>query len=139
LLILTRQDRSSQNKRMMAVTTKADYTVEERDLLMRAPFMASMAIVMPSASGPIDVIEEMLAVERVLAEVGGEGASQELSSALVSDVKAGQHPAPPTQSPQSVEEAKELALKASQEVTVLLARKPPAAERSKPAWEGKRP
>jgi hypothetical protein len=112
----------------MSVTTKADYTAEEWELLLRAPFMASMAVVAASPSGPIGVVKEMFAVGRVLAEGGTEGSTNELISALVSDLKAGQHPASPTESGSSIEEAKDLALKACREVAALLARKAPAAE-----------
>jgi hypothetical protein len=115
-------------KRRMTVTTKADYTAEEWELLMRAPFMAGMAVVAASPSGPIGLIKEMFAVGRVLVEGSGEGESNELISALVSEVKAGHRPAAPTESLQSVEAAKALALNTCREVAALLARKAPAAE-----------
>jgi len=111
----------------VAVTTKADYTAEEWELLMRAPFMAAMAIVAASPSGPIGVIKEMFAVGRGLVE-GGEGETNALINALVSEVKAGDRPSAATESVQSTEEAKALALNACREVSALLARKAPAAE-----------
>ena len=52
------------------MTTKADYTAEEWELLTRGPFMAAMAVVAASPSGPIGIIKEMSAVGRVLR--GGE-------------------------------------------------------------------
>jgi hypothetical protein len=110
------------------MTTKADYTAEEWELLMKAPFMAGMAIVAASPSGPIGVVKEMFAVGRVLVEGTEESSTNELISALVSDVKAGHRPAASTESISSVEEAKDLALKAYREVAALLARKAPAAE-----------
>jgi hypothetical protein len=112
----------------VAVTAKADYTAEEWELLMRAPIMAAMAVVAASPSGPIGVIKEMFAVGRVLVEGGGEGEANALVNALVSEVKAGHRPAAATESLQSTEEAKTLALKACREVSALLARKAPAAE-----------
>jgi hypothetical protein len=110
------------------MTTKADYTAEEWELLMKAPFMAGMAIVAASPSGPIGMVKEMFAVGRVLAEESGKGSANELIGALVSDVKAGHRPAASTESISSVEEAKDLALKACREVAALLARKAPVAE-----------
>jgi hypothetical protein len=87
-----------------------------------------MAIVAASPSGPIGMVKEMFAVGRVLAEGSGESATNELISALVSDVKAGHRPAALTESISSVEEAKDLALKACRDVAALLARKAPVAE-----------
>ena len=110
------------------MTAKADYTAEEWELLMRAPFMAAMAIVAVSPSGPIGLIKEMFAVGRGLVEGGGEGETNALINALVSEVKAGHRPAAATESLLSTEEAKALALKACHEVAALLARKAPAAE-----------
>jgi hypothetical protein len=110
------------------MTTKADYTAEEWELLMKAPFMAGMAIVAASPSGPIGVVKEMFAVGRVLVEGSEESSTNELISALVSDVKAGHRPAASTESISSVEEAKDLALQACRDVAALLARKAPAAE-----------
>jgi hypothetical protein len=115
-------------KRRMPMTTKADYTAEEWELLMRAPFMAAMAIVAASPSGPIGMIKEMFAVGRVLVEGTGEGETNELISALVAEVKAGHRPAAATESLRSIEAAKALGLNTCREVAALLARKAPTAE-----------
>jgi hypothetical protein len=112
----------------MCVTTKADYTAEEWELIIRAPFMAGMAVVAASPSGPIGMVKEIFAVGRVLAEGSGEGSTNELINALVADVKGGHRPAASTESISSVEEAKDLGMKACREVAALLARKAPAAE-----------
>jgi hypothetical protein len=112
----------------MTVTTKADYTAEEWELIVRAPLMAGMAVVAASPSGPIGMVKEMFAVGRVLAEGSGEDSTNELISALVADVKAGHRPTAPTESMASVEEAKDLGLQACRDVAALLARKAPAAE-----------
>jgi len=119
---------SSPEERRWPMTTKTDYTAEEWELLMRAPFMAGMAVVAASPSGPIGVVKEMFAVGRVLAEEGTEGSTNELISALVSHLKAGERPAAPMESGSSIEEAKALALKACRDVAALLAGKAPAAE-----------
>jgi hypothetical protein len=44
------------------MTTKADYTAEEWELLARAPFMVAMAVVAASPSGPIGIIKELSAI-----------------------------------------------------------------------------
>ena len=110
------------------MTTKADYTAEEWELLTRGPFMAAMAVVAASPSGPIGIIKEMSAVGRVLEEASQSGETNALINALVSDVKAGYRPASPTEQVQRPEEIKDLALKTCQEVVALLARKAPAPE-----------
>jgi hypothetical protein len=116
------------HERRASVTTKADYTAEEWELIKRAPLMAGMAVVAASPSGPIGLVKEMFAVGRVLAEGSGEGSTNELINALVADIRAGNRPASPTESISSVEEAKDLGLQACRDVAALLARKAPAAE-----------
>jgi hypothetical protein len=112
----------------MSMTTKADYTAEEWDLLTRGPFTAVMAVVAASPSGPIGVIKELSAVGRVLQEASQSGETNTLINALVSDVKAGYSPSGMTQQGQQPEEIKDLALKTCQEVAALLARKAPGPE-----------
>ena len=110
------------------MTTKADYTAEEWELITRAPFMAAMAVVASSPSGLIGFVKEMFAVGSALQEVAREGSSNELISALVADVKAGHRPAAPTESPEDGPEAKALGLKTCRDVSALLARKAPGPE-----------
>jgi hypothetical protein len=110
------------------MTTKADYTAEEWDLLTRGPFMAAMAVVAASPSGPIGVIKELSAVGSVFQEASQSGETSALINALVSDVKAGYRPTGTTEQGQRPEEIKDLALKTCREVTALLARKAPAPE-----------
>ena len=110
------------------MTTKADYTAEEWELITRAPFMAAMAVVASSPSGPIGLVKEVFAVGGVLQEVSREGSSNELISALVADVNAGHRPAAPTESTEDVQEAKDLGLKTCRDVAALLARKAPGPE-----------
>jgi hypothetical protein len=110
------------------MTTKADYTAEEWGLLARGPFMAAMAVVVASPSGPIGVIKELSAIGRVLQEADQAGETNALVKALVSDVKAGYRPSSPMEQGQRPEEIKDLALQTCQEVAALLARKAPAPE-----------
>ena len=46
------------------MSTKADYTKEEWDLLVKSPVMAAMAVIAASPSGPIGVVKEMFAVAK---------------------------------------------------------------------------
>jgi hypothetical protein len=110
------------------MTTKADYTAEEWDLLTRGPITASMAIVAASPSGPIGVIQELSAVGRALQEASQSGEPNALINALVSDVKAGYRPSGMREQGQQPEEIKDLALQTCQEIAALLARKAPVPE-----------
>jgi hypothetical protein len=110
------------------MTTKADYTAEEWELLTKGPFMAAMAVVAASPSGPIGVIKELSAIGQVLEEASQSGETNALINSLVSDIKAGYRPAGPTEQVQRLEEIKALALQTCREVATLFARKAPAPE-----------
>jgi hypothetical protein len=71
------------------MATKTDFTEEEWAEVKRAPFMAGLAVVAASPSGPFGVVKEMFAVGRTLADVKAKGASSELVKALVGDLEAG--------------------------------------------------
>jgi hypothetical protein len=106
------------------VSTKADYSKDEWDSLLKAPLMAAMAVVVASPSGPIGAVQEMFAVGKGLME-GAEGTTNPLISALVADVKAGSRPSMPTERPKDLAQVKAQALGACREVAALLARKAP--------------
>ncbi len=57
------------------MATKADFTADEWNQIQRAPFMAGLAVVAASPSGPFGVVKEMLAVGRTLREVKTQGPS----------------------------------------------------------------
>jgi hypothetical protein len=120
--------RENLNERRRSVTTKADYTAEEWELLLRAPLTVGMAVIAASPSGPIGVIQEMSAIARVMGEARPGDEPHTLISALIADVHAGHRPGgvmPPTQ---RLEDLKGHALATCQEVSALLARKAPASE-----------
>ena len=71
------------------MTTKADFTAEEWNQIRRAPFMAGLAVVAASPSGPFGVVKEMFAVGKMLAEAKAQGSSNDLVKALVADLEAG--------------------------------------------------
>jgi hypothetical protein len=101
------------------VSTKADYTREEWELLLKAPVMAAMAIVAASPSGPIGVIQEMFAVGKGFL-TGAEGTTNRLTAAVVADVKAGRRPSMPAERPRELSAVKAQALGASRAVAALL-------------------
>src|SRR6516162_4625123 len=69
------------------MATKADFTAEEWNQTRRAPFMAGLAVVAASPSGPFGVVKEMFAVGKMLAEVKTQGSSNDLIKALVADLE----------------------------------------------------
>src|SRR5262245_61938976 len=71
------------------MATKADFTTEEWNQIQRAPFMAGLAVVAASPSGPFGVVKELFAVGKMLGEVKAHGSSNELIKALVADIEAG--------------------------------------------------
>jgi hypothetical protein len=71
------------------MATKADFTAEEWSQIQRAPFMAGLAVVAASPSGPFGVVKEMFAVGKMLAEVKTQGSANDLVKALVADLEAG--------------------------------------------------
>jgi hypothetical protein len=115
------------------VSTKADYTKEEWELLLKSPLMAAMAVVAASPSGPIGALKEMFAVGKGLLE-GAEGTTNPLIGALVADIKAGTRPAMPAERPQDVAQVKSEALGACREVATLLGRKAPGEAEGFKRW-----
>ena len=115
------------------MSTKADYTKEEWELLLKAPLMAAMAVVAASPSGPIGVLKEMFAVGKGLL-AGAEGTMNPLIAAVVADVKAGSRPAMPAERPQDLAQAKAQALGACREVAALLGRKAPVEAEGVKRW-----
>jgi hypothetical protein len=71
------------------MATKADFTAEEWKQIQRAPFMAGLAVVAASPSGPFGVVKELFAVGKMLGQVKTQGSSNELIKALVADIEAG--------------------------------------------------
>jgi hypothetical protein len=115
------------------VSTKADYTKEEWELIVKSPVMASMAVIAASPSGPIGVLKEMFAVGKGL-WAGAEGTTNPLIGAVVADLKAGARPAMPTERPQDLAQAKAQALDACREVAALLGRKAPGEAEGFKRW-----
>ena len=110
------------------MTTKADYTAEEWELLLRVPMTVGMAVVAASPSGPIGVIQEMSAMAHIMHEARQGDDTNTLISALIADVNAGHRPGGVMPPAQKLEDLKAHALQTSQEVGTLLARKAPAPE-----------
>jgi hypothetical protein len=115
------------------VSTKADYTREEWELLLTAPMMAAMAVVAASPSGPIGVLKELFAVGKgFLTEA--EGTANPLVAAVVADVKAGSRPSMPAERPRDLAAVTAQALAASRAVATLLGQKAPGEAEGFKRW-----
>jgi hypothetical protein len=71
------------------MTTKADYTTEEWEQILRLPGLIGTLVVTASMSGPVQVVKEMLSIGSSLAEADKSGAGGELVKAIMADAKAG--------------------------------------------------
>jgi hypothetical protein len=107
------------------MTTKADFTTEEWNQIRRAPFMAGLAVVAASPSGPFGVVKEMFAVGKMLAEVKTQGSSNDLIKALVADLESGarEQSAPAELKGKAPDQVRSYAIDSLRQVTALIAKK----------------
>jgi hypothetical protein len=107
------------------MTTKADFTADEWNQIRRAPFMAGLAVVAASPSGPFGVVKEMFAVGKMLAEVKTQGASNDLVKALVADLEAGarEQSAPAELQGKQPDQVKSLAIENCRQAIALIEKK----------------
>jgi hypothetical protein len=112
------------------MATKTDFTTDEWNQIRRAPFMAALAVVAASPSGPFGLIKEMFAVSKMLAEVKTQGASNDLVKALVSELETGarEQSAPAELQGKSPEQVKSLAIESLERITALIDKKASAEE-----------
>lgn len=68
------------------MTNKASFTPDEWKVLSQAPTMAGLVVVAASPSGPLGVIQESIAVGKILADAKAQTSSSELLNALVADL-----------------------------------------------------
>jgi hypothetical protein len=107
------------------MATKADFTADEWNQIQCAPFMAGLAVVAASPSGPFGVVKEMLAVGRTLREVKTQGPSNQLIEALVADIEAGARDlsAPAELKGKTPEQVKSLAIESCRQAGALVGKK----------------
>ena len=111
------------------MTTQADYTTEEWRAIFLAPAMVGLVVILTGQSGPFQMVKEMFAVSKAIADAGKESASNELISALVAATKSVKpeemQPAPKFD---TIEEARAYALDQVRQVAALVDQKAPAQE-----------
>ncbi len=111
------------------MTTKADYTAEEWELLRKAPLIMAAAVIVSDLSGSIGVAREFLSMAQAVEETAQRHDTNELIAALVADLQTpqGEHPEA-TEDLTDISEARAKALAETREIAALLARKSPPAE-----------
>jgi hypothetical protein len=112
-------------KEESSMATKTDFTQAEWEQIRRAPFIAGLAVVAASPSGPFGVVKEMFAVGKMLAEVKTQGSANELVKSLVTDLEAGakDQSAPAELSGKKPEELKSYVLENLRQVSALIGKK----------------
>jgi hypothetical protein len=107
------------------MATKTDFTAEEWKQIQRAPFMAGLAVVAASPSGPFGVVKELFAVGKMLGEVKTQGTSNDLIKALVADIEAGAKDlsAPAELKGKTPEQVKSYAIESVRQVATLIDKK----------------
>jgi len=69
------------------MTTKADYTAEEWNVIMQAPMAAAMVVMFASPSNPVGLAQETFAVSKMLAENVGKPSGIGLIDAVAEQIK----------------------------------------------------
>jgi hypothetical protein len=107
------------------MATKADFTADEWNQIQRAPFMAGLAVVAASPSGPFGVVKELFAVGKMLGEVKAQGSSNELIKALVADIETGARElsAPAELKGKTPDQVKSYAIESVRQVAALIEKK----------------
>src|SRR6266481_9971977 len=107
------------------MATKGDFTADEWNQIQRAPFMAGLAVVAASPSGPFGVVKELFAVGKMLGEVKLQGTSNDLIKALVADIDAGAKDlsAPAELKGKTSEQVKSYAIESVRQVAALIDKK----------------
>jgi hypothetical protein len=114
------------------MTTKADYTTEEWNVIMQAPMAAAMAVMLASPSNPVGLAQETFAVSKMLAENVGKPSGVGLIDAVAEQIKdpegrkAAQPPSP--EAGADIAALKVRAIDTLRQLNVLLGAKAPAEE-----------
>jgi hypothetical protein len=111
------------------MTTKADYTAEEWELLRKAPLIMAAAVIVSDMSGSVGVAREFLSMAQAVEETAQRHDANELVATLVADLQSPQGAqAEETEDITDIAEARAKALAETREIADLLARKSPPAE-----------
>jgi hypothetical protein len=111
------------------MTTKADYSAEEWELLRKAPLIMAAAVIVSDLSGSVGVAREFLSMAQAVEETGERPEPNELIASIVADLQTpqGDH-AEETEDITDISKARAKTLAETREIAALLARKSPPAE-----------
>jgi hypothetical protein len=111
------------------MTTKADFTAEEWELLRKAPLIMAAAVIVSDLSGSVGVAREFLSMAQAVEETAQRHDTNELVAALVADLQTpqGEH-TEETEDITDISAARSKTLAETHEIAELLARKAPAHE-----------
>jgi hypothetical protein len=111
------------------MTTKADYTAEEWELLRKAPLIMAAAVIVSDLSGSVGVAREFLSMAQAVEETAQRHDTNELVAALVADLQTPQgEQMEETEDITDIAAARAKSLAETREIRDLLARKSPLAE-----------
>ena len=119
------------------MANKASFTPDEWKVLSQAPTMAGLVVVAASPSGPLGVIQESIAVGKILADAKAQTSSSELLNALVADLATpeGRQTLQPSElRGKSPDQIKSYALDACRKAAALLDQKAPADSPAFKRW-----
>jgi len=69
------------------MSTKADFTPEQWDTIVKTPMMVGWAVVAASPSGPVGMMKEMSAMARVVMDAGKQAAEGSLIKSVTDEIK----------------------------------------------------
>jgi hypothetical protein len=108
---------------------KADFTSEEWQLILSTPQIASLYIALASPSGPLGVVQEMMASTKGIVEALKSSSSNELIDAVAADIREkaekGERLEPPLTPGNDLNEMKARCLQTCRDVAALLSQKAP--------------
>ena len=119
------------------MANKADFTSEEWQQIITAPQVAAMYIALASPSGPVGVIQEMMASSKVIVEAMQAGTGNALIDAVAADWR---EKAEKKEKPQALQmgkdpnEVKARCLQACRDLAALLSQKAPAEAEGYKQW-----
>jgi hypothetical protein len=117
---------------------KADFTLEEWQLILSLPQVASLYLTLASPSGPLGLAQEMIASTKGIAEVLKASSGNELIDAVAADIREKvekrEKLEPPLKPGNDLNEMKAQCLQACRDLAALLSQKAPADAEQYKQW-----
>jgi hypothetical protein len=117
---------------------KADFTLEEWQLILSMPQVASLYLALASPSGPLGLAQEMIASTKGLVEALKSSSGNELIDAVAADIREKaekrERLEPPLKMSKDPNEMKAQCLQACRDVAALVSQKAPAEAQAYKQW-----